>query len=127
MNDKREKTIAYRLMILLFLVGVVCYAAFPAKALDEPVRVMLQSAAGKVLFDHKIHAGVDDFGFDCIDCHHELEEPEQKAKACGGVECHEPAGKDPIKREEAFHQQCTGCHEEDGTGPVECYDCHVPL
>jgi hypothetical protein len=27
-------------------------------------------------------------------------------------------------RADAFHSQCKGCHEENGSGPVECNSCH---
>ena len=44
--------IAYILIIVLLFVGVISYAAFPAKTPDEPIRLMYKTVAGKVLFDH---------------------------------------------------------------------------
>jgi hypothetical protein len=29
-----------------------------------------------------------------------------------------------VKRSEAFHRQCIGCHEDAG-GPAGCWDCHM--
>jgi hypothetical protein len=117
---------AYWLAIALFVIGVVCYAAFPDKTPEEPVRIMLASTAGNVLFDHKVHLSYEGYGIDCIDCHHVWEEDSgEKPLACG--ECHEQESEeeDFPKRSDAFHQQCLTCHEEDGTAPTDCSACHV--
>jgi len=123
MELKTERIIAYSLAGILFVMGIVCYAAFPPKTPDEPVRIMLQNTAGNVLFDHKVHASEDGYGLDCTDCHHMWEDDGSKPEACG--ECHEVEGEDPIERSEAFHMQCKGCHEDDGTAPVDCSSCHA--
>ena len=126
MELKTEKIIVYGAAIVLFVVGVVCYAAFPEKKPEEPIRIMLKSTGGKVLFTHKEHNSVDGYGFDCTDCHHLYEEGEGvKPEACG--ECHEADSEeeDVPKRSDAFHTQCIGCHEDDGTAPNECSQCHV--
>ena len=121
---KTEKTIAYCLAGVLLIVGVVCYAAFPVKRPEDPIRIMLRSTAGNVLFDHKEHASEDGYGLACDDCHHMWEDDGQKPESCG--ECHEPDGEDPIKRSEAFHMQCIDCHDGDDAAPTECAGCHVP-
>jgi hypothetical protein len=124
MKRQTEKTLAYVIVATLFAIGVVCYAAFPERKPDEPVRIMLKSTAGKVLFDHKLHTGEDGYGIDCIDCHHAWDEdPEVKPVSC--TECHEVDSEDPIKRSEALHQLCIGCHEDDGTAPTDCSQCHI--
>ena len=124
MEIKSEKIIAYCIAVALFVIGVVCYAAFPQRSPEEPIRIMFKSTAGKVLFDHKEHTWEDGYGLDCTDCHHAWEEDEgEKPESC--TECHEIDGEDTIKRSEALHQQCIGCHEDDGTAPIECSQCHV--
>ena len=125
MQLKTERVIAYCLAIILFVVGVVCFAAFRYEGPEEPVRIMLKSTAGNVLFDHKEHTSEDGYGLECTDCHHMWEEGEAKPDACG--ECHEVDSEDPINRLDAFHIQCIGCHEDDGTAPAEeeCDKCHV--
>ena len=123
MEVKTERIIAYSLAIILFVVGVVCYAAFPKKTPEEPVRIMFKSSAGNILFDHIGHASPDGYGFECSDCHHNLEDDGETPSACG--ECHEAEGEDPIKKSEAFHMQCIGCHEDADSGPVKCSGCHV--
>jgi Class III cytochrome C family len=128
MFSKIELKLAYGLAIYLLFVGVLCYAAFPAKTPAEPVRLMFDVTAGKVLFDHKTHYADNGYGVSCGDCHHTLEEDEYAdAESCS--ECHDPdeGDEETPKRADAFHQQCTGCHEGYGAGPLEkeCSACHV--
>jgi hypothetical protein len=129
MVSKKELQTAYGLAIVLFIVSVVSYVAFPAKTPDRPVRLMFHSIAGNVLFDHKTHTSPFGYGLSCRDCHHTLEEGETEATAC--IECHERESDDPDvpKRSDAFHTQCTRCHKEIGAGPQEgpdgCVSCHV--
>ena len=128
MFSKLELKLAYGLAVWFLFVGVVCYAAFPAKTPNEPVRLMFDVTAGKVLFDHKTHLADTGYGISCGDCHHTLDEDEYAdAQSCS--ECHDPdEGDEEIpKRADAFHQQCTGCHEGYGAGPLEkdCSACHV--
>ena len=121
MELKKEKIVAYWLAGILLVVGVVCYAAFPQKRPEQPIRIMLENTAGNVLLDHKKHASEDGYGIECKSCHHDLEEEGAKAGPCG--ECHDAESE--VKRSDAFHKQCKGCHEEDGTAPVKCEGCHV--
>ena len=84
MTPKRELQIAYSLIIVFLFVGVISYAAFPAKTPDEPIRLMYKTVAGKVLFDHKTHLSDSGYGLACQDCHHHPEEPEElEDSACG--------------------------------------------
>jgi hypothetical protein len=128
MFSKLELKLAYGLAIWFLFVGVVCYAAFPEKTPDEPVRLMFDVAAGKVLFDHKTHYADTGYGISCGDCHHTLDEDEY-ADAGSCTECHDPdeGDEEMPKRADAFHQQCAGCHEGYGAGPLEkdCSACHV--
>jgi hypothetical protein len=125
MEVKKERFIAYVIMIVLFVVGVVCYAAFPEKAPEEPIRIMFKGTAGNVLFDHKLHASEDGYALECTDCHHDLEDEGERPSSCS--ECHEADSEDEdaVKRLDAFHTQCIGCHEDDGTAPAECSGCHA--
>ncbi len=123
MDLKTEKAIAFFLGAILFIVGVVCYAAFPEKTPEEPIRIMLKSTGGNVLFDHKEHTSESGYGLECNDCHHMREDEKARPQAC--IECHEVDGEDPIKRSDAFHMQCIDCHKENGTAPAECAGCHA--
>lgn len=128
MFSKLELKLAYGATIYLLFVGVLCYAAFPPKTSDQPIRLMFEVTAGNVLFDHKTHTSESGYALSCRDCHHELEDDDDTdVSSCG--ECHAPdeADEDAPKRADAFHMQCTGCHEEYDAGPIEkeCSSCHV--
>ena len=122
MDARKEKAVAYAVGIVLVVVAVVCYAALPYRMAEQPVRILFKSAAGNVLFDHKVHTSENGYGYGCIECHHTLEEEGERPSACG--ECHEPDSEE-VNRSDAFHQQCQGCHDQSGMGPVECAGCHV--
>jgi len=127
MDSKKEKTVAYVVAGILLLVAAVCYAAYPAKAPEQPIRLMLKNIAGNVLFDHKEHTWDKGYGLKCTECHHDMDKEGQKVTPCG--ECHkaeEGEGMGPL-RSDAFHKQCQGCHEDGGMGPVNCSACHVLL
>ena len=146
MTSKKELKLAYCLAVILLVVGVISYAAFPAKAPEEPVRVMYKVVAGKVLFDHKAHTAESGYGLSCSDCHHHPEDEEESLLACGDChqipaegeafpqfcnECHEPdeiEDSEMTKRADAFHSKCEECHKESDIGPVEnddrCSWCH---
>lgn len=128
MAFKKEAQQVLRFAIALFIVGVLCYAAFPQKAPDTPVRIMMKNLGGKVLFDHKTHVSVDDgYGLDCSDCHHNILDDGSDPGSC--EDCHEVGGDYPPGRSEAFHLQCDGCHLDYDIGPEEpderCVMCHA--
>ena len=123
MDERKQRIFSYTIGVILLVVGIIAYAAFPKKAAEEPLRIMFQSKAGNVLFDHKEHASEDGYGLECTDCHHMMEEGETPL-ACG--ECHMPDDdEESPKRSDAFHDQCKGCHEDNDAGPVECSGCHL--
>ena len=146
MTPKRELQIAYTLIVVFFFVGVISYAAFPAKTPDQPIRIMYKSVAGKALFDHKTHYAESGYGLACTECHHHPEEPDDPEEAilkCGYchqtlekgqnwpktcLDCHEAEDleeSEVMKKSDAFHAQCINCHKEAGSGPEECNSCHV--
>ena len=125
MKLKNEIILAYCVIAIFFVIGVICYA-LPEKGSKEPIRIMLKASAGKVLFDHKGHYWEEGYGLDCIDCHHAWDEDiDTSPMSC--TECHEidSEDEDMMKRSDALHQQCMGCHEDDGTAPTKCSLCHV--
>ena len=137
MTSEKELKLAYGLAIVLFVVGVLSYAAFSAKAPEPPARYMFNVAAGKVFFDHKTHNATGGYGISCADCHHHPVDDESANRACGGchtqpeqieqaqetcTECHEADEFDieeVPKRGDAFHTQCIGCHQDYEAGPRE--------
>lgn len=120
MTSQRDLKTAVLMMIILLVTGIICYASFPPAVPEEPVRIMFQNKAGKVLFTHFVHVG--DYTSDCLDCHHNIDDDE--TYNCS--ECHEETGdEDLLSRADAFHDQCRGCHEDLGAGPIECNSCHA--
>lgn len=126
MFSKTELKLAYGVAVWLLVVGTICYAAFPQKAPEEPLRLMYTVAAGNVLFNHKVHTYETGYGLSCEDCHHELLDGESDIpQPCG--ECHDPTeGDEEVpKRADAFHLQCINCHEDFEAGPADCTGCHA--
>ena len=130
MFSKNELKLAYGLIIYFLFVGVLCYAAFPPKSPQEPIRLKFEVATGNVIFEHKKHLDANGYGLSCGDCHHTLSEDEyDEAGSCS--ECHElDEGDEEVpKRSDALHQQCAGCHEGFESGPryvqEDCSTCHV--
>jgi hypothetical protein len=147
MTSKKLRKIVYGVAVLLLLIAIVCYAAFPIEAPEEPIRLMYQTNAGKVLFDHQTHTGGGGYGLDCFDCHHHTPDDEAGLISCGAchvpkpeegvipescLECHDESEVEDAeypKRADAFHKQCMQCHEQYGKGPTstseDCGKCHV--
>ena len=120
MSSKSGQSLAFLLAGVLLVVGVVCYAGFSQEPPEEPVRLMMKTTAGSILFDHKTHASDDGYGVACDDCHHEEQDD---TMSCSGEDCHGPEA--DVSRGDALHTNCKGCHEDGGAGPVECAACHV--
>jgi hypothetical protein len=144
MDSKKELRIAYSLAVILLIVGVLSYAAFSAKVPEEPIRMMFNTSAGKVLFHHSLHTQSSGFGVSCDDCHHHPEEDESAQRACGDchggdgqmteaivetcAECHDADEYEDLemtKKSDAIHAQCIDCHKDFEAGPIECTQCHV--
>jgi hypothetical protein len=127
MTPKTELKLARNLAIILFVVGLISYVYAASHSSPErpPLRLMFETAAGSVLFDHKTHTDVSGYGLACTDCHHALEGDASDVESCG--ECHEPESEDEDipKRTDAFHQQCIYCHQDFDAGPEKCSSCHV--
>jgi hypothetical protein len=146
MTSNAHLQIAYRLAIVLFVIGVLSYAAFPVTQPDPPVRIAYSTNAGKVHFTHKTHLADKGYGLACLDCHHHPMDDEEAALQftnCGSChakpenmqsvaetcnECHDSSDydlDDMMVRADALHNQCINCHTEFGAGPEACSECHV--
>jgi uncharacterized paraquat-inducible protein A len=143
MRANKELKAAYGITIVLLVVGILSFTAFSAKPPDQPVRIMLKSAGGKVLFDHKTHTSESGYAVKCFDCHHHPPEDDAAIRSCGDChsqseetkketsscrDCHDEGEletEETMKRSDAFHKQCIDCHKENDAGPKECAACHV--
>lgn len=126
MFSRKELNVVYAGTLILLLLAVVSYAAFPSRPSRPPLRIAFQNVAGKVMFDHGRHHLDAGYGITCGDCHHTLS-PDEYDQAGSCTECHsvEEGDDQMLKRADAIHQQCIGCHREYGAGPVDCAQCHV--
>ena len=121
MTSKRDLNIAIFMMIIFLITGIVCYASFSSPVPDEPMRIMFQTKAGKVLFNHSVHSS--EYADNCLECHHLTSFPPD----FNCSECHFKKGDAMmLSREDALHRQCIDCHNDMGADPVECNLCHNP-
>jgi hypothetical protein len=146
MTSKKELQHAFRLVIILLVAGLFCFAAFPVTPPEKPVRLAFQTKAGKVVFDHKTHLSDSGYGLNCGDCHHHTGDGETETETLGNCgachskpeemervsetcnECHDPEDYDleeVVTRVDALHAQCISCHEDFEAGPVDCAACHA--
>ncbi len=128
MTSKKELQLAFGVAIILLVLGVIGYAAFPPEQPPEPIRTMYHSAAGKVLFTHQKHTAVTGYSIDCYTCHHHPSSGDD-TRSCG--ECH-------VKIEGGISETCMECHQNEEHDmleysekkgvryiPVEtCLECH---
>jgi hypothetical protein len=129
MASQKELKFAYGLAVVLFFVGVICYAAVPAKTPDEPVRVMFKVVAGNVLFDHKTHTSELGSVLSCGDCHHHYEDEESEAAEGEGTETAEATQAELGGENKPVYRACGVCHlpvMEDQPTPEACIECHEP-
>jgi hypothetical protein len=80
------------------------------------------------VFNHEEHNEMAEL--DCAVCHHVYEDGElledETSEDSECSECHgdseDPRNLDLVAK---YHKRCKGCHEEEGSGPVVCSECHV--
>jgi len=81
----------------------------------------------KGIFNHQAHE--DDYGLDCVQCHHTYVEGQPGGlEPCSDCHLRHVEDKSILNRMEAFHKQCIGCHEDMGVSPgkTDCAGCHSP-
>lgn len=132
MDVKKERLLAYGLLVVLLLVGIAAYASFPIKAPKVPDRLYMQSNGGNLLFSHGKHE--KDYGATCDGCHHTGDLNPTQAVSC--ADCHDESYDEmPLEdfdhkahySEDEYAQSCTDCHTEsypEGEGPKDCTGCH---
>lgn len=152
---KKEPQLAklFAVIILLLLISTLSYVFSPGanEAADdsqpkEPIRVLMNTKNGKVLFDHSTHASKSGYGLSCTDCHHHpSDEEEAVQRSCdychvnpdknkafneNCLECHDQEEVEGVETNRLVvnnHQrgECIKCHTDFGKGPVDCKKCHM--
>lgn len=138
------------------LMAVVAVVGYPHDTVGKtPVRLLLENAGGRVVFDHRRHA--EDYKVACETCHHESAEARENVQPCGachGVdfdgsfrEDHVAAFADdetslrdlppygqrarevgPRGHAEEYGLSCTDCHHANADiepEPARCTACHL--
>ncbi len=133
------KTIGFK--AILIIVTAVLIAIWASSLCAQPDKVVLGQSnipGGKtrpvVTFPHNRHA---EAGLSCMDCHHLYKDGKNVldegtlGEGKEGIRCSACHGtKSRLNLEQAFHNQCIGCHrkfwkEKKKTGPRFCGECHV--
>lgn len=131
LKEKNMKAIGYR-VLMITLAFFWLLNGSPLRA--QPDKIELEGKTRPaVTFPHNRHI---ETGLSCKDCHHlyengknvldegKLEEGNQKIRCSA---CHGQNSR--LDREQAFHNQCIGCHRKykkgEKTGPRYCGGCHV--
>jgi hypothetical protein len=120
----RRSNFFYLMLGVLLLLGVGSYVYSSGRQPEIPNRIMFYNMGGNVLFSHKTHASEDGYALECHTCHHTWDEKDRSdPPRC--TACHPKESETELKRADAMHKQCKGCHEDVGNSPVKCSECHV--
>jgi len=132
LKEKSMKTIGGRVLLITVALLLV-WTGSPLRA--QPDKIVLEGKTRPaVTLPHNRHV---ESGLSCKDCHHIYENGknildesklEEGNKDIRCFACHGP--KSRLNLEEAFHNQCIGCHmkaqvEKKKTVPQYCGGCHV--
>ncbi|CCH50295.1 Pentaheme cytochrome c [Pseudodesulfovibrio piezophilus C1TLV30] len=113
--QRRYLTIA-AIIAALFVIAIAGYM-IPVEKQDVPARIVMDNTGGRVIFSHQAHA--EDYGFDCIDCHHD-DIGSDTFLACGT--CHPAEFNDDfrVNHQKAFpsDEACLRCHDDVPTAPL---------
>ena len=107
----------------ILVVAIAALVSGLAIAADPPTKVKIDKMVNlyeATDFDHKMHTDVAD---NCKACHHK---DDPKSMACSG--CHKVELDEKnlavIGFKGAMHEQCMGCHKENGVADT-CTSCHA--
>ena len=125
-EDKQKLGVA----IVLAVFAIIAILGYSLDQSKEPVRVAFNTKGGGVIFDHQMHASLENTG--CQECHHNYTPGEDKDKpAVEDMKCRScHYSKDSefaeICQDAAVHKRCIGkncinCHAK---GSVDCTFCH---
>lgn len=117
--------------LFVVIVGLTC-AFMPAYSQEDIVNLADSAFTDRqrpaAVFPHDQHnetAEIDE----CNVCHHlyeggnKVEDDSSEGQGC--ADCHNVEEGYPTRPlMKAYHDLCSGCHKEKGSGPVTCGECH---
>lgn len=122
-----------KICVPVLIMAVALALALPAFS-QEDMKVIAPDAFGTLTrpaatFVHDEHnekAGAED----CVLCHHGgadgVQDTSSSTEGTPCADCHAvKAAPGATSLTRAYHQQCIGCHQEQGKGPLACGQCHV--
>ena len=118
----RKKVFVVMVTFVFVVVAILGYALEPKK---EPLRVAFDTKGGGVIFDHQMHATLDNTK--CQGCHHNADEGENDFAAMNCRGCHyseeykEACEENPIHKR-CIAKNCDSCHVKDSV--TTCKFCH---
>ncbi len=112
---KKRYTPIFALMATMLVMLVIGYVV-PGSEEKVTQRILLDNAAGKVVFNHQKH--FKDYDIDCASCHHDMIQQSENVLDCGS--CH------GIAFDEAFRTShaATFAAKGDNNGIDSCATCH---
>lgn len=118
---KRFKTAL--LIVVLLILTVVAFWGYCFEAggeSPEPLRVVLQTKGGPVVFDHRYHSSPEGVDLACSDCHHDYD-PEKKDSSekveMNCRRCH-------YSNQEEFQEMCSDATIHKRCIGYNCINCH---
>lgn len=127
---------ALLLVLMLMLIGAVANAETTPSQADEasltptptpvPDKITIDRIVNlwqAVEFTHGDHV---DYAENCAACHHHS--AQGVTPACS--QCHSTSqvadsSTTGLSLKAAYHKQCIGCHQDMGSGPEKCIECHA--
>ena len=102
------------------LMAVVAVVGYTHDTVGKtPVRLLLENAGGRVVFDHRRHA--EDYKVACETCHHESAEARENVQPCGachGVDFDGSFREDHVAAFADDETTCATCHHM-GSAPAK--------
>ncbi|MFH1729721.1 MAG: cytochrome c3 family protein [Pseudomonadota bacterium] len=113
MKKCNSKIIVFIIILALGFIGIFGYLA---EKKQDPIRVLMNSKGGPVVFDHKMHSSEDAAAVECSECHHNYDPDTKEKQESNCRKCHYDKKLESVCADDPIHTRCVG---------KNCYDCHA--
>ena len=126
---KRRQTAVLSVILLALALVALWGYQFEAEAESpEPLRVVLHTKGGPVVFEHRLHASPESLDLACADCHHDYTPEKKESVNMNCRQCHYSDQEEFLQMcsDASIHKRCIGyncinCHSD---GLENCEMCH---